>query len=95
MAVSKGTVEVKGQTASEYIQGLIDKANRAKEKFMELNQEQVDGIVQAMAMAGLEKHMRLAKMAVEETGRGVYEDKIIKTCLPRSISTTALNTTKP
>ena len=79
MAVSKGTVEVKGQTASEYIQGLIDKANRAKEKFMELNQEQVDGIVQAMA--GLEKHMQLAKMAVEETGRGVYEDKIIKTCL--------------
>lgn len=78
MAVSKGTVEVKGQTASEYIQGLIDKANRAKEKFMELNQEQVDGIVQAMAMAGLEKHMQLAKMAVEETGRGVYEDKIIK-----------------
>ena len=46
-------------------------------------------------MAGLEKHMQLAKMAVEETGRGVYEDKIIKTCLPRSISTTALNTTKP
>ncbi|MGE7826481.1 bifunctional acetaldehyde-CoA/alcohol dehydrogenase [Paenibacillus sp. NPDC093718] len=78
MAVSKGTVEVKGQTASEYIQGLIDKANRAKEKFMEMNQEQVDGIVQAMAMAGLEKHMQLAKMAVEETGRGVYEDKIIK-----------------
>lgn len=79
MAVSKGTtVEVKGQTAAEYIQGLIDKANRAKEKFMKLDQEQVDGIVQAMAMAGLEKHMQLAKMAIEETGRGVYEDKIIK-----------------
>lgn len=79
MAVSKGTtVEVKGQTAAEYIQGLIDKANRAKEKFMKLDQEQVDGIVQAMAMAGLEKHMQLAKIAVEETGRGVYEDKIIK-----------------
>lgn len=78
MAVSKGTIEVKGQTAGEYIQGLIDKANRAKEKFMELNQEQIDEIVQAMAIAGLEKHMQLAKMAVEETGRGVYEDKIIK-----------------
>ncbi|OMF70823.1 bifunctional acetaldehyde-CoA/alcohol dehydrogenase [Paenibacillus glucanolyticus] len=78
MAVSKGTIEVKGQTAGEYIQGLIDKANRAKEKFMELNQEQIDGIVQAMAIAGLDKHMQLAKMAVEETGRGVYEDKIIK-----------------
>lgn len=78
MAVSKEKVEVKGQTAAEYIQALIDKANRAQDQFMGLNQEQVDGIVQAMALAGLEKHMQLAKMAVEETGRGVYEDKIIK-----------------
>ena len=31
-----------------------------------------------MAMAGLDNHMKLAKMAVEETGRGVYEDKITK-----------------
>ena len=31
-----------------------------------------------MALAGLDKHMMLAKMAVEETGRGVYEDKITK-----------------
>ena len=31
-----------------------------------------------MALAGLDNHTRLAKMAVEETGRGVYEDKIIK-----------------
>ncbi|MGG3282558.1 bifunctional acetaldehyde-CoA/alcohol dehydrogenase [Paenibacillus solani] len=78
MAVSKEKLEVKGQTAAEYIQALIDRANRAQEQFMDLNQEQVDGIVQAMALAGLEKHMQLAKMAVEETGRGVYEDKIIK-----------------
>lgn len=78
MAVSKEKLEVKGQTAAEYIQALIDKAKRARDQFMDLNQEQVDGIVQAMALAGLEKHMQLAKMAVEETGRGVYEDKIIK-----------------
>ena len=31
-----------------------------------------------MSMAGLERHMELAKMAVEETGRGIYEDKITK-----------------
>ena len=31
-----------------------------------------------MSMAGLEHHMELAKMAVEETGRGIYEDKITK-----------------
>ena len=31
-----------------------------------------------MSMAGLDEHMRLAKMAIEETGRGIYEDKITK-----------------
>lgn len=45
---------------------------------MKLNQEQVDKIVKAMSIAGLEHHMELAKLAVEETGRGIYEDKIIK-----------------
>ena len=33
---------------------------------------------EAMALAGLEAHMRLAKLAIEETKRGVYEDKITK-----------------
>ena len=42
------------------------------------NQETVNEIVKAMAVAGLDQHMPLAKMAVEETKRGVYEDKIIK-----------------
>lgn len=31
-----------------------------------------------MSLAGEENHMNLAKMAVEETGRGIYEDKITK-----------------
>ncbi|MGX7713699.1 bifunctional acetaldehyde-CoA/alcohol dehydrogenase, partial [Enterococcus faecium] len=35
-------------------------------------------IVHQMAMAALDQHMPLAKMAVEETGRGIYEDKAIK-----------------
>ena len=43
-----------------------------------LDQEKVDHIVHEMAMAALDQHMPLAKMAVEETGRGVYEDKAIK-----------------
>ena len=45
---------------------------------MKLDQEQVDKIVHAMALAGLDNHMPLAKLAYEETGRGVMEDKIIK-----------------
>lgn len=47
-------------------------------EFLTLDQEQIDHIVHEMALAGLDKHQELARMAVEETGRGVYEDKVIK-----------------
>ena len=62
----------------EMIDGLLEKAKKASEEFKDLSQEQVDKIVEAMTLAGLENHMKLAKMAIEETGRGVYEDKCIK-----------------
>lgn len=66
----------------EKIQKMIDelvaKAKKASEEYLKLDQEQVNNIVKAMSMAGLEHHMELAKMAVEETGRGIYEDKITK-----------------
>ncbi|MBR0470169.1 MAG: aldehyde dehydrogenase family protein, partial [Clostridia bacterium] len=62
----------------EMINGYVEKAQTALKEFMTLDQEQVDNIVKAMTLAGLDKHMLLAKMAVEETGRGVYEDKITK-----------------
>ncbi|WRS26408.1 bifunctional acetaldehyde-CoA/alcohol dehydrogenase [Oscillospiraceae bacterium MB08-C2-2] len=60
------------------INTLVDKAQVALSEYMNMNQEQVDAMVHAMALAGLDAHMPLAKMAVEETGRGIYEDKIIK-----------------
>ncbi len=60
------------------IDNLVQRALTARDAFLQLNQEQVDKIVKSMALAGLDKHMELAKMAVEETGRGVYEDKITK-----------------
>ena len=62
----------------DMIDGLVARAKKASEEYLKLNQEQVDKIVKAMAMAGLEHHMKLAKMAVEETKRGIYEDKITK-----------------
>ncbi|MCP3793468.1 MULTISPECIES: bifunctional acetaldehyde-CoA/alcohol dehydrogenase [Paenibacillus] len=77
MAVKNEVIQ-KEQSAEQYIQTLIDRGNRAQQAFMSMNQEQIDEIVQAMALAGMDKHMYLAKMAVEETGRGVYEDKITK-----------------
>lgn len=63
---------------NEMIDGYVAKAQKALNEFMALNQEQIDAIVKAMTLAGLDKHMELAKIAVEETGRGVYEDKITK-----------------
>ena len=63
---------------NEMIDGYVAKAQKALDEFMALNQEQIDTIVKAMTLAGLDKHLELAKMAVEETGRGVYEDKITK-----------------
>src|SRR5690606_26613568 len=77
MAVKE--IKVKEQTsAAEQVNVLVERAKQAQEQFMKLSQEEVDRIVQAMALAGLDRHMVLAKMAVEETGRGVYEDKITK-----------------
>ncbi|MBE8862808.1 bifunctional acetaldehyde-CoA/alcohol dehydrogenase, partial [Enterococcus faecium] len=60
------------------IDGLAEKANVALKEMESFDQEKVDHIVHEMAMAALDQHMPLAKMAVEETGRGVYEDKAIK-----------------
>ncbi len=62
----------------QMIDDLVKKAKKASEEYLKLNQEQVNNIIKAMSMAGLERHMELAKMAVEETGRGIYEDKITK-----------------
>lgn len=63
---------------SSMIDELATKANVALKAMEDFTQEQVDHIVHQMAMAALDQHMPLAKMAVEETGRGIYEDKAIK-----------------
>ncbi|HSV30455.1 MAG TPA: bifunctional acetaldehyde-CoA/alcohol dehydrogenase [Atribacteraceae bacterium] len=60
------------------IDAMVDNATKALNAFLAFDQEQIDAITKAMTMAGIDQHMKLAKMAVEETGRGVYEDKIIK-----------------
>ena len=62
----------------DMIDGLVERAKKASAEYLKLDQEQVDKIVKAMALAGQEHHMELAKMAVEETKRGIYEDKITK-----------------
>ena len=60
------------------IDDLVEKAKKASEEYVKLDQDQVNNIIKAMSMAGLERHMELAKMAIDETHRGIYEDKITK-----------------
>ena len=50
----------------------------AQKQFATFSQEQVDSIFRAAAMAADKARIPLAKMAVEETGMGVIEDKVIK-----------------
>lgn len=78
MAVKNEAARTVEPTAEQDIQKLIDNAKKAQEAFMQMDQAQIDTVVQAMALAGLDKHMYLAKIAIEETKRGVYEDKITK-----------------
>jgi len=63
---------------AKMIDKLVANAKIALEQVMSMNQKQVDKIVHEMALAGLDNHMHLAKMAVEETKRGIVEDKVIK-----------------
>lgn len=60
------------------INDLIERAKIAQQEYTKLSQEDVDKIVKQMAMAVLENHMMLARLAVDETKRGIYEDKITK-----------------
>ena len=56
----------------------LEKVKNAQKEFSKYSQEQVDKIFQAAAIAANEARITLAKMAVEETGMGIVEDKVIK-----------------
>ena len=56
----------------------IAELRKAQKQFAEFTQEQVDEIFRAAALAANHNRIRLAKMAVEETGMGIVEDKVIK-----------------
>lgn len=60
------------------IEKLVAAGHVALDKLDSYDQETIDHIVHQMAMAALDKHMLLAKLAYEETGRGVIEDKAVK-----------------
>lgn len=56
----------------------IDQVRKAQQIFSTYTQEQVDKIFTAAAIAANQARIPLAKMAVEETGMGIVEDKVIK-----------------
>ena len=64
--------------STETLQNLIDNVRKAQKEFSTFSQEKVDKIFLAAAMAANQARIPLAKMAVEETGMGVVEDKVIK-----------------
>ncbi|MGX7014153.1 bifunctional acetaldehyde-CoA/alcohol dehydrogenase [Vagococcus silagei] len=66
------------ENVQEFINEMVAKGQNALSELKAFEQEDVDKMVHHMAMSALDKHMLLAKMAVEETGRGIVEDKAIK-----------------
>ncbi len=63
---------------AERLDGFVGRAQEAAESFRRFDQEAVDRIVWAMVVAGLESAYDLAELAMQETGFGVLEDKVVK-----------------
>ncbi len=60
------------------LKAAIERVREAQKKFASYTQEEVDKIFLAAAAAANKERIRLAKLAVEETGMGIVEDKVIK-----------------
>ena len=64
--------------AQAEVNQLVENGLQALDDFLKLDQDQVDYIVAKCSVAALDKHGELAKLAIEETKRGVFEDKATK-----------------
>ena len=65
-------------TNPQELQQALDRCRKAQKQFSTYTQEQVDRIFLAAATAANKARIKLAKLAVEETGMGIVEDKVIK-----------------
>ena len=63
---------------SDSFKEMLIRVRKAQEEFSRFSQEQVDRIFTAAAIAANNARLPLAKLAVQETGMGVVEDKVIK-----------------
>jgi len=78
MSVTTAAETVVEPALAERLDGYVDRAQVAARAFRELGQDQVDRVVWAMVVAGLRSAVELAELAMEETGFGVFEDKVVK-----------------
>lgn len=62
----------------EFVSLLIERARKAQQEFEKYTQEQVDQVVRAVGKAVYDNGEELARMAVDETKMGNYEDKVMK-----------------
>lgn len=69
----------KDLVAIQEVRDLLNAAHLAQQEFEGFSQEQVDRVVDAMAHAAQREIEAVSRLAVEETGMGVYEDKVVKT----------------
>ena len=73
-----GTIAGLSEERTAYLEGLVAAAGTAAAQFAACTQEDVDRILKPMVIAGMEQARSLARLAVEETGLGVLEDKAMK-----------------
>lgn len=64
-------------TDAEQVDEIIFQAMSAQDAYLQMGQESIDWVVSNMAIVGASNHLSLAKMAVNETERGIVEDKSI------------------
>ena len=71
-------IQAKKDAANKEVDELVQKGLKALDEFASFDQEKIDYIVAKMSVAGLDHHGILARHAIEETHRGVFEDKATK-----------------
>ena len=71
-------MEEKILTPQEEVDALVQKGLKALAEYASYDQEKINYIVAKCSVAALDAHGSLAKLAIEETGRGVFEDKATK-----------------
>lgn len=77
------------------VRNLVAKAKAAQAEFATFSQERVDAVVKAIAQACEKEAERLAKMAVEETGFGIWQDKVLKNLLGSKMTYEYIKDMKP